>query len=254
MKSFLIFVASLFMALASFAQISFTISPPKYEFTVKSEESKTFTINIQNTTDSTLHVKIYSSDWSIDKEGKALYFQSKTIKNSCSEWIYVNPQEFNISPKTSEDVRFTMNVPKEVFGDYWSMLFFESTPVNFSGNDMIVLAGRLGCTIYSTIAGTTTKNGDLIGLDFDKKNYRVKAVFENTGNIHLRIKGFVQIFSDEKMIYEKTINEKLSLPESKINIYFPIETELMKGEYLIKVNLDYSGSEILEGEKRITIN
>lgn len=254
MNKFSIAVATLLLALASFAQVGFTISPPKYEFTVKPNESKTFTINVQNTTDSVLHVKVYPNDWLVNTESEMKYFPASTLKNSCSGWIYINPQEFNIQPKSAEDVRFTMNVPNDVYGDYWSMLFFESTPFNFTGSDMIMLAGRVGCTIYATIAGTTSKNGDIVGLDFDKKDYRVKAVFENTGSVHVRVKGFLQIFKEDKMVYEKTVESRLSLPESKTNIYFPVETELQKGEYILRVNLDYSGSEILEGEKRITIN
>ncbi|HAV93125.1 TPA: hypothetical protein DCW38_08105, partial [candidate division WOR-3 bacterium] len=215
MKFFFTLALTTICALASFAQVGFTISPPKYEFTARPEESKTFTVGVQNTTDSILHMKIYASDWSLEKDGKVLYFPSKTLKNSCSDWIYINPQEFNIQPKSSEEIRLTLNVPKEVYGDYWSMLFFESTPFNISGNQMLMLAGRVGCTIYSSIAGTTVKNGDLVGLDFEKKDYRMNAIFENTGNVHLRVKGFMQIFKDDKMVYEKKIEEKLSLPESK---------------------------------------
>jgi len=253
MKKFVTLITTI-IAVHAYAQVGFTISPPKYEFIINPEESKTFSVNVQNVTDSVLHIKIYVNDWNLGNENEILYFPSNTLINSCSEWIYINPQEFNINPQTTEDVRLTINAPKEVYGDYWSMLFFESTPFNISGNQMLMLAGRVGCTIYSSIAGTTVKNGDLVGLDFEKKDYRMNATFENTGNVHLRVKGFMQIFKDDKMVYEKKIEEKLSLPESKTNIYFPVETNLLKGEYTVKVTLDYSGSEILEGEKRLTID
>jgi len=232
----------------------FTITPPKQELVVKSGENKTFTITVDNIDDSTLHLKIYPSDWLIDSDNEISHFPANTLKNSCSGWFYINPQEFNIPGKSTQEVRISMQTPNDVYGDYWSMLYFESTPFASNTNQMILLNTRIGSAVYATIAGTTSKNGEIIGLDFDKKEYRVKTVFENTGNVHIRVKGFMQIFKDDKMVYENKIEEKLSLPESKTNIYFPIETELQKGEYLIKVNLDYSGSEILEGEKRITIN
>ncbi|MEO0233512.1 MAG: hypothetical protein ABIN35_02710 [candidate division WOR-3 bacterium] len=247
-----ILILSLFINI--FPQIGFNISPPKYEFTVRPEEIKNFTINVQNTTDSTLHVKIYAVDWSLDIDNNVKYFTAGKLKNSCSNWIYVNPQEFNINPNSSEDIRFTLSVPKNVFGDYWSMIFFESTPFNPTGSSMLLVAGRVGCTIYSTIAGTTVKNGDITGLEFDKKEYKVKAIFENTGNVHLRVKASMKIFKDEKMVYQLEIPEQVSLPEIRTTISFPVETQLLKGDYTIKVNIDYGGNELLEGEKKITIN
>ncbi len=250
----LLFFLPILVNLTLFSQIGFNISPPKYEFMVNPEEIKNFTINVQNTTDSILHIKVYTVDWALDFENKPKYFPAGKLKNSCSNWIYINPQEFNINPGVSEDIRLTLNVPPLVFGDYWSMIFFESTPYNPSGKSMIQFSGRVGCTIYTTISGTTVKNGDLISIEFDKKNYTVKAIFENTGNVHLRLKSSMKIFKGEKMIYETKIDEQVSLPESKTNLIFPVETQLLKGEYTLKVSIDYSGNEILEGEKKLLIN
>ncbi|MGE3062756.1 MAG: hypothetical protein AB7T10_03900 [bacterium] len=251
-KTCFILISCLSMLLG--AQVNFHISPPRQEFTISKNENKTFKIDVYNKSDTTLHIKAYSNDWSANSEGEVLFFKPGLLKNSCSEWLYINPQEFNLNAGTSQEVRISLSSPNDVYGDYWSVIFFESTPFNLTGKDMLMFSGRVGSYVYATIAGTTAKNGDIVGLDFDKKEYRVKAVFENTGNVHVRVKGFMQILKGEKIIYEKTVEERLSLPESKTNIYFPVETELQKGEYLIKVTLDYSGSEILEGEKRITIN
>uniref|UniRef100_A0A7C3N7C1 Uncharacterized protein n=1 Tax=candidate division WOR-3 bacterium TaxID=2052148 RepID=A0A7C3N7C1_UNCW3 len=254
MLKFIKSVIILTVAINIFSQIGFNISPPKYEFTVRPEEIKNFTINVQNTTDSILHIKIYNVDWALDIENNVKYFTAGKLKNSCSNWIYVNPQEFNIYPNSSQDIRFTLSVPKNVFGDYWSMVFFESTPFNPTGSSMLLVSGRVGCTIYSTIAGTTVKNGDIVGLDFDKKDYSVKAIFENSGNVHLRIKGIMKILKDEKVVFQSEIPEKVSLPETKTTLSFPVETQLLKGKYTVKVNIDYSGNEILEGEKIISID
>jgi len=109
------------------------------------------------------------------------------------------------------------------------MVFFESTPFNPTGSSMLLVSGRVGCTIYSTIAGTTVKNGDIVGLDFDKKDYSVKAIFENSGNVHLRIKGIMKILKDEKVVFQSEIPEKVSLPETKTTLSFPVETQLLKG-------------------------
>jgi len=253
MKRFFVFAALTIISSVLFAS-KFTITPPKQELVLKPGENKTISITVDNMDDSILHLKIYPTDWLVNSDNEISHFPASSLKNSCSGWFYINPQEFNINGKTSQEVRISVQTPTEVFGDYWSMLYFESTPYMPDENSMILLNTRIGSAIYVTIAGTTTKNGDIIGLDFDKKENKVKAVFENTGNVHVRVKGFLQIFKEDKMVYEKTVDEKLSLPESKTNIYFPVETELQKGEYLIKVNLDYSGSENLEGEKRITIN
>jgi len=254
MLKFIRYVVILTLSVKTFSQIGFNISPPKYEFTVRPEEVKNFTINVQNTTDSILHIKIYTVDWALDIDNNVKYFAAGKLKNSCSNWIYVNPQEFNITPNSSQDIRFTLSVPKNVFGDYWSMVFFESTPFNPTGSSILLVSGRVGCTIYSTIAGTTVKNGDIVGLDFDKKDYSVKTIFENTGNVHLRIKGVMKILKDEKIIFQDEILEKVSLPETKTTISFPIKTQLLKGTYTIKVSIDYSGNEILEGEKVIKID
>jgi len=233
------------------AQLKFTISPPKYELFVSPNETKTMTVTVNNLGDSAIHIKVYESDWTIDFENKIKFLPPGTIKNSCSGWFYINPQEFNIDGQSYADVRVTLNVPDNVYGDYWSLLFFESSPISFSDKPAVAFNSRVGCTFYSSINGTVSKNGEITSMDYSKDKNTLKVGFENLGNIHLRAKGFLQIFKDSVMIYEKNITDQLILPEMERNILFPVDTYLKKGSYTFKVYIDYGGTELLEGEKTI---
>ena len=100
------------------AQAKFTVSPPKYEISIYPEDEKTFIISVENMGDTTVHIKTVISDWDLDIEDRIQFFPPQTFKNSCSSWFYINPLEFNIAPHTIEDVRITMSVPQNVFGEY----------------------------------------------------------------------------------------------------------------------------------------
>lgn len=253
MKKHFILTALILLCLTLAAQIKFTVSPPKYELFVSKSETKTFTVTVNNLGDSIMHVKVYPSDWILDFDSRLKFLPPGTVKNSCSGWLYINPQEFNIEAGSYTEVRVTMNVPEDSYGDYWSLLFFESSPIISPDKPAVAFNSRLGCTLYASINGTLSRNGEITSMEYSPKQNNVKVGFSNTGNMHLRLKGFLQILRDSTVIYEKNMSEQLILPETERTVLFPVETFLSKGTYTLKVNIDYGGSEILEGEKSISV-
>lgn len=236
-----------------FAQMSFTVSPPNYEFLVKPDELKTFTVTVNNFGDKPVHIKIYPNDWFLDEQGHSKFFPAGTIERSCSDWMYVNPQEFNIDPMSQEEVRITMSVPDYAYGDYWSILFFEGTPFSINPQSMIQLNSRVGCAVYSSIVGTLFRNGDIVSLEHIEETGNIRIGYINSGNVHSRIKTELQIMRNDSIIYESTLESKLVMPEQTLEYEMPVETYLPDGLYKIIANIDYGGEEILQGEKEIKI-
>ncbi len=237
-----------------FAQAKFTISPPYFELFLKPKEIKTIIITAENAGDSTIHIKIYPNDWDLDTDDSPLFVEANTFENSCSNWFYINPMEFNLEPHSDKDIRITLQVPENVFGEYKSIIFFETTPYKKNPNSMIQFNSRLGSAIYVSIIGTVSKNGDIIGIEYNEKDSYAIALFENTGNMHCRVTANLKIYDfKNKLIYEKDISSQLSLPGRTKKIKIPVDTYLNSGSYTFKIRIDYGGNELLEGEKTIII-
>ncbi len=250
------FIIACFIAafLPAFAQMSFTVSPPNYEFLVKPGELKTFTVTVDNFGDKPLHIKIYPNDWYLDENGNSNFFPANTLERTCSDWMYVNPQEFNIDGMSQEEIRITMAVPEYAYGDYWSILFFESTPFSASPQSMIMLNSRVGCAVYASIVGTLYRSGDISSLDFNTETGNAVIGYVNNGNVHTRIKTELQVMRNDTVIYENNLLSKLVMPEQNLKYEIPVETYLPEGLYKFIVKIDYGGEEILQGEKEIRVN
>ncbi|MCK4524201.1 hypothetical protein KAU15_04670 [candidate division WOR-3 bacterium] len=254
MKKLIIIIVIILMTVVMIsAQAHFTISPPKYEIFVKEQDEKTFIIYVENLGDTVTHIKVTPSDWDLDIDNNVQFFPPKTFENSCSDWFYINPLEFNLNPGTVEEVRVTMVVPKNVFGEYRSLLFFESTPFSPEANSMLLFSSRVGCTIYVDILGTVSLNGEIVSMKYDFKDDNVLIGYSNTGNMHQRLDIIVKISRSGNDIYSYKLEEQLVLPNRERMFEIPVETRLSDGQYKIKVSIDYGGSEILIGEKLLKI-
>lgn len=251
MKKCLFLCLCLFLYIALYAQASFTVSPPKYEILTGNNEEKTFIVYVENTGDDPIHIKSYPSDWDLDIENNPVFFPPSTINESCSDWFYINPLEFNINPGTGQEVRITMTVPEDAFGEYRSMIFFESTPFNPEFGSMLQFAGRVGCTVYCGIIGTISRNGEITDMDYSRDTVAVS--FSNTGNMHERADVMLSIKKDGRDVYTYALSEQLVLPGRDREFLLPVETPLSSGTYTLHVSIDYGGNEILVGEKTVYV-
>jgi hypothetical protein len=252
-KSLLIFLM-LATAAGSGRGVGFMVTPPRYDLTLAAGHSQTYTITIVNT-DSTKTVRLQAQvlDWTMKPNGQLVYSKSGSLERSCSQWIEVNPTEFEVPPSSNQEARFTVTAPESTFGSYWAMLFFESQADTVSqGAIGVLMKARVGAAIYLTIPGTEVRQVELAGFSYRRKGYRdheFKLQVKNTGNAYFRPKGKLEI-KDSKGIVAATIetSDTVILPGMQRDLILPLNKELPPGRYTSVINLDCGTPELIQGE------
>lgn len=245
---------TLMVCIILFGQTGFTVAPPRYELLEKPGNNKTVIFTVENKSDNSLHIRVSLSDWSMDSTGEVVFHPSGTFSNSSSEWVYINPMEFDIDGNASRDIRITLSVPEDVFGEYRSMAMFKSTPSVNNPGDMVQFSTRIGAALYTQIVGTVSLNGSIEDIVFNNASQFINVKYLNTGNAHHRadIKIIIKN-SDGNVIYEDGLSRQLALPSLERVFIFKPETYFKEGDYRIEVLIDYGGNEMLRGIKNITV-
>ena len=254
MKKSILAIFILAMIAGSGQGLGFMVTPPRSELFLASGQAQTYIITVINR-DSVKSVRLKTSavDWAMKPNGQTTYPKPGTLFQSCSNWIEVNPTEFEIQPNASQDVRYTIKVPDSCFGSYWSIIFFESQP-DTAPQAMIgvVMKARIGSTIYVTIPGTEVKQVEVLGFSYQRKGYlkhEFKLQVRNTGNVHLRPKGTLTIKDGAGAVAGTlALNDDVILPQSQRELVLPLAQALAPGRYTAVINLDCGTPELIQGE------
>ena len=229
--------------------INFWISPTQFDLSLFQGDQSTQSFIVRNLGKTNLRLRVYAADWLLTRAGDNKYFEAGKLSRSCATWLTINPVEFEIPPDSTQLVRFTLNVPDNVSGEYWCIIFFESIPIPSKWSPMVKVAGRLGSYIFVTIPNTEKRQGDIITLDVKEgSSYEITATFKNSGNVHLRLNCEIKIKDSlDAIIWSKQINNVFVLPNSERTIGAIADKELEAGKYSAIITIDYGADEILEG-------
>jgi len=196
-------------------------------------------------------VTVYKGDWNLSEAGKILYYPADSLSNSCSGWITINPTEFVLAPGELKDIRITFEIPSEIKGGYWSVIFFEGKPPEQEEwTPLVRLAGRVGITTYLDIAGTTFKEAEISIMELEKSG-ELKMEVQNNGNIWVRPAIKYRVKRGEKEIYRDSLGSSVILPETEREYQLTFEgIKILKGDEIV-ASVDYGGDKILEGVKKV---
>ena len=240
------------------ATADMSVSPPRLELTLEPGQSVTEVIRVSNSATEKVHFKVYPMDWILSQEGEFIPIPQGSGDRSASPWITINPQEFDIAPGGTQEVRLGVKVPRDVAGGYRSVVFIESAPSQISGTFGVAVVGRIGVVVYITIAGTAVRSGNITDLtaEFDggKGILSGKMGFENVGNVHLRLSGSVEIRDTAGTTVAKVeIPETVSLPGAYRQVPFAWHGKLSTGHYIVLAVLDYGGEVRVAGQTLLEV-
>jgi P pilus assembly chaperone PapD len=235
------------------------------DFTSDSRKFVTKTVSVVNNSDKLQRVRVYIESWDYDEYGNIIFLKEPNDK-SLEDYIKFNPVEFDLNPKQKQLVRITAKIPKNVSGELWNFLFFESVAgkediVKSSKsllNVEVIYKTRFGVTLYA-YTGDLTRKTELESLAYDciDKEAYILAKFKNEGNVHSVIKGEISINSDTLTEPLTDKIHKLILPERSQTFKLPLPTKKMQsGEYTAKIKISYKDNDdieqIIEGETSFT--
>ena len=230
--------------------LGFTVGPAKVEKALIGTETITEVFEVQNFTDDSLRIVIEFEDFDIDKSGKATFYVGGHFANSLAPRAIINPEEFVVPPRDVEDVRVTLRLDRKIgIAEYYGMLLFKSQPIPTVYGATIAVAGEIGVPVYYGIPEYTKKNAQFDSLSV--VNDTSDIALTNTGNVHLRINGEVNIRTfDRKLMQRDSLPEFVVMPGKQRKLRIGLEEPLDPGDYIVEVIFDYGAIELLMGERR----
>lgn len=225
----MILIFSIVFLFTSLSWAKFKLGPSYYELSLKSGESVEKEIFIENA----------------DAEQMELMLLIEPFLNSTNnkkvlpdQWLTIDKSSIIVKGKTQKLLKFKVTCPKDLKGEVSAKLGFIEKGT----------AGAMVHTELSSFIYLIALDNSIIGAEISKfqgqktkeDNIKFDITIKNTGNIHIRPKGTLQILNDKNQLIQK-----IELPESS-PIFENKEYKLVSkddvkkladGQYLIKANI-----------------
>ena len=245
-------VVGVFGVCESAHAFSFSVEPSRIELSVPAGKQRGKTVRVSSRSDRPVHLKMYVQDVVFLPDGTSDFPAPGSTAWSCAKWITIIPDELDIPPGKTQEVRVSVAVPPETRGGSYAMVFFESGPsytekglgVNF----------RIGALTQVTVPNTEVYQAKLADLSVDSSR-DVRVELFNEGNALIRPNGQLKVFdARNKKVWQQAFNiDRLGvLPKSPRSFHTTLGP-LPKGSYRLKVEIDYGAKYLLGGERAFEI-
>lgn len=223
------------------------IEPVKNRHIISPGTSKAGTIRVSNLSAEAKNIRVYAEDWYYLPvcDGTKEFQPAGTSPRSASRWIDFSPVEFVVPPYGTQSVNYTVKVPADAEGGYYSVLFFENYLDNSSGSSeegvSVDVAVRVAALFYIEPEGTIQRTArvDDFKVTREKSKLLITAQFANTGNVDINTKGTFFIIDRKGMVYGRgEFNDIYTFPGDKAQLSAVWSEPLPKGAYDIVLTID----------------
>lgn len=183
------------------------ISAPKVELELSPGETYSGEISLENPDPDETIISMYIEDWvySAGGTGEKKFSPASTTPLSASKWINFTEPGAPLKPYGKALARYTVTVPQDAKGGYYSVLFFETKlgPSNSQGEEgmSVQVAGRIGSLFFIHIKGSIDRAGDIqkvtIQPPLGNQPMEIETTFQNTGNVDITVAGNFLVMSSE---------------------------------------------------------
>lgn len=216
-------------------------------------ELKEAKVDVVNTSDSPVEVKVYPVDAVTTKDGAFAPEPESREKVDVGTWITLSESEFSLGPQETKTIDFTIQVPENAeVGDHAGTIIIQSNePKEKVEGSGLQISTRVGARIYITIPGDIVR--ELKFTEFVLKRGDEKTILfltlVNNGNVRIRLKGNIEI----KDIFGK-VTDILNIPEREVfprkTIIIPVEWDKISrfGKFTAFASVIYAGDQTLTQE------
>jgi hypothetical protein len=215
-----------------------TVEPVRQEIKVSPGEGARGSYFVYNVGEKPTRVSVAPRDWFILEENKGIKVDS---------WLKITPQELDLEPGESEEVKYEVAVPTGAIGELVAMISFIPRAEEESGINVV-----FSVSLYVMIEGTEILKGEISKLDIRRwesegsSDLRLGVLIENKGNVHLRPKGKIVIEDTKgKEIKEVELTYGWPVYPGKNHAYFADwkGAHLKSGKYKAIATVDYGDPE-----------
>lgn len=260
MKKIFAAVFFLISIAAGATAFSLNVDPSSLLLSAGPNESVSGTIILDNKGDEEITVRAYAEDWTFMPDRSKSFRKPGSVKNSCSKWLTLYPGNFKLAAGESKQVKYTLTVPQDASGGYYSVIFFETQkddPETMKTANVII-AGRIGTIVYLDTKGNSEKKISASDFNISRsvpgKPMYFKVKVKNEGNTFAAPSGNIIIVDDlTNLLARIDISKQYILQGESLVLEQKWISNLAAGQYDVILTLDYGGENPVSLKKRITV-
>lgn len=204
------------------------VTPTYQVFRLKAGAKTTGTLTLTNSEDGELMVTPSVKDFYVLPENKGI----KT-----EDWLRIEGGPFPLKTGESHTVMFTVHPPKKAKGEVAGNLHFAT-----KGAKTGMVSLNLSLAVYAAIEGTQKPKLKIPAVAIQISSDTEVGFFAvNEGNVHLRPRGYIQVFDDKDQLQMNVeINDGHPALPGKPRFYKGLVTNfaLPAGQYRADINLE----------------
>lgn len=171
----------------------FTIMPMSQHFTMEPGESYSGTISVINPNSSTddLNYKAYVAPYGVVGSDYTADLQTESAYTQMKKWIKIENPTGTVAPNGKEEIKFTVNVPKDApgGGQYAAIIVTRDDKASSDESSVAVKdIFEMASLVYASVNGETRHGGEIkennIPGFVSGAPITLSALITNTGNVH----------------------------------------------------------------------
>ena len=204
------------------------VSPIRFDWDMNSGEERIGVINLKNYAEDSFDVDVELEDFYVtDDTTEARFFipneKHPLYAYDVISWIDV-PKNIHLNPGEGKDISFNVKVPEGTpTGGYYGAIFFK-TAVAQSGqadeqNSKIKIHQRVGVLLVMAVKGSEKieRTGILQKFQALRRIFwsspaKLEATVQNTGNIHYKAMGSLDVYKFGKKVDSVAIDSRMLYP------------------------------------------
>ena len=238
------------------------INAPKIILDLAPGETYTGQVDVENPTSDDVLIKAYLEDWVYKPggTGEKDFLPAGSHALSASKWINFSPAETPVKAFGRATVRYTVTVPQDVRGGYYSVLFFETLLGQATTEEgaVVNVTGRVGALFFIDIKGTVQRDGKVESVELKapagNKPMEIFTAFHNLGNADITLGGNYLIMGEEGSIKARgQMNKIYTFPGALETGKTEWVGRLDKGSYQALLTYDLGKGKSLVEERDFTV-
>lgn len=180
-----------------------TVSPAVVDRTVRKGDSLAFNIKVTNNRDVAKTYYIFASSFKAgtDESGNPAFTDTDLGPKSVISWFEFPEKSISLRPGERKELPVKINIPgnAEAGGHYGAIILSEQNPGN--GQRYVVgVTEEVGTLVLLSLEGLKKEEGKVLDIKpaqyfFTELPVTINTRFENTGNVHLKPSGLIELFN-----------------------------------------------------------
>ena len=248
------------------AQLGLGLAPMRIELRMAPGQQYSGSLKLSSESGEKARIRAEVLDFDIDAQATPQFERDlpQEAPYSCKKWLSLNPMEIEIEKQGALMVRYTLRLPPDVAeGSYNCAAGFSTLPAAGQVTGMgLRMDVRIVAAFY-VVVGSPPIRGKLKEIkleplppakDSDQEGWQAVVVLENSGLMHYRPTGKIEVLDAEGKAVETADFPSLAvLRQRDQRFLFPLKTHLEEGHYKLRVRVDIGTGEIQEGSVDVAV-